>query len=386
MQFYRSYYYVFALQQQIQALIYNRISYPYIEHEWIRISHAVFLVRDFYNNQLRYDSTESFSVDYVNQGTQVAYLVPLSLLNFQDDEFEDHPYLQVNTANQPVLILRVEEHWHCLLPCSEKPTQMISPPQNTDPRDYLGFLSSQYNDQCMMFTIFPLKKQNLSNIQNFTYPFNWAAFAVECLQEFYPYTGDYPYTRLPLKLVNNLAFEDSDRFLLKQPPQQVNIGFSLWNELAKLSIHLLDYQHDRNENSSFRNLSVEQRDNFYHYQQNIEQQRIILLCHLANQYERAFMEVEHFCHYLKQYNMPVEEKLQHQDYCYRTDIEQQLDQGTYPDTAMNGWKATLHLILFFLMIFVVLYAVYWLSLRFAFINWLLWVCGAISLLVIIARK
>lgn len=353
MQIYKSYYYLFALQQQIQAVMRNRIHYPYLEHEWIRISHATFLVRDFHTNQLLYDSTENLALGWYHQNIQHVCLVPYSTLNLENNQFSEHPYLQIITAEQPILIAQLGEIWHCLLPCLEKTINKVIASDNLEPHNKHVFMSSQYNEHLRLFTLIKLPTHHQHTIQHFISALDWQDFSLQLLEKVYSISGVLPYTRMPLQLTNNLAFEGTNRFLLKKPPKQANIGFSLWNEFVQVSTKLFDYQQIQNDQHDFSHLSDEQKIQFFKYAQDIDQQKTLLMCHLANQYQYAFVDVKTFCQLLKQHGIPVEEQLQHEDYQYRTEIEKQLDEGTYPKL-YNGWKTLLHLIIFLALLLVLL--------------------------------
>lgn len=374
-----------ALHHQIQNMMQGKTTYPDILHHWFYRTSSVFLVRHDKNNQLLYDNTESLSIDWFNQNIQAVYLIPQHQI-FPELHQYQHEYLEFSNQNQAIIVARFADTWRCLLPCREKTTQAISAPKNTDPRDYCGTSSSQYTEIYQLFTITILTLEQINHVKNFNTNFQW----LDYLKQFKTnvYTQNYPYLPAPLKLRKNLYWMRQNYAAFLEPsPQQYNLAFSLLEDLHDVLTNLKGYMHPRNESSDFMSFDEEQKIQFENYYRRLQHMQTELLCHVANHYQTAFFEKHELTRNLKQLNIAYQLSDDPPDESVITDTKNE-DQILLNDNGepVSLAKSSLFLMVFLTIIGSFLYVIYWLSLKFAFINWLLVVFGVISFLMIIARK
>lgn len=373
-----------ALHQQIQNVMQGKMIYPDLLHNWLYRTSSIFLVRHAKNNQLLYDDTESLSIDWLNQNIQAVYLIPQHQISPQISQYQ-HEYLEFSNQNQAIIVARFTHEWRCLLPCQEKTHQSVSAPKNIDPRDYCGTSSSQNATEVyQLFTLMTLTSEQIDRIKRFQTNIQWLDYTKQFNADVY--TQDYPYLPAPLKLRKNLYWMRHNYAAFLEPsPQHYNLAFSLLEDLHDVLINITGYMHPRNESSDFMSWSEEQRTQFENYHLKLKNIHTELLCHVANHYQTAFYEENELKQVLKKHNITYQ-------YSDDPSDDQLLDHPVLSeplnedDEPISLAKSVLFSAVFLSVIGCIFYAIFWLSEKFAFVNWLLVVFGVISFLVIIARK
>lgn len=377
-----------ALKQQLKDLKTQKTQYPYIEHTWVYSSSNVFYIRDYHTNTLLYDHSQSLTVDWVNQGYLKSFVLPLSSL-FKKDEFETHPYLIFNHENSLVLVAQFDGYWLCLIPCIEKPTREVNKPHHIDPREFYGYNSSQIEPHLICFSVLEIESSRIE--QQLLHSVNWLDQLQDINNLLRAKEKFQPYGEQPLPLVSNLyQYHYSEpQPLVSQTTEKVNLAFSLYEDLSRNIINLNGYMHPRNESSDWQYLNYDERENISAYLSELVKKQNQLFCKMANHYEQAYFDINELKPTLKELKIPYTiEKIESS----ATDNmgESILEQAEPQEPLITNWseflKSLLFLILFLAIVMCLLYGIFWLSQRFAFINWLLIFIAAISFLMIVARK
>lgn len=218
--------FIFGLQYNANLFFEDKIDYYRIEHEWSTIFCDLFLVRDYVENTLLYDSIDGFIIGLYQQNFKSCSLYPFDLL-FDENEFDQHPHFSVQIYNYPVAVFKnTFAQSFALVQINEKlKSEKIKP--IGDPREFWGVTSSQEKNNIKVLTLIPLNESQKIKTQVFDQDLNWINYfnhiKINFLEHRFNYINDSS-----LVLSNNLFIHHHGEInLLENSDNSNNLAFSL---------------------------------------------------------------------------------------------------------------------------------------------------------------
>lgn len=273
--------FILALQHNANLFFKSHLDYTHIHHKWTSNLCDVFLVRDYEENTLLYDSIDSLIIGLFQQNFKSCSLYPSSLIFSEKDNLEN-TFFELNFENYPVAVFNNTcGTSFALIQIKEK----LKSPKVTpigDPRDFFEPTSSQTNAiNFAYFSLIALNKKQQNECFNFDKNLNWDEFVQRIDQEIFvnPVSQDIP---IFFEHKNNLSFYKGDSKnspLITHPNPKSHIGLSLIESIREIPQSIQSFCDIRNEHSEFRDYSVE---------------KIMLLDDLRNNHTKLFSQL--ICH------------------------------------------------------------------------------------------
>ncbi|MFL1541249.1 hypothetical protein ACJOYG_16285 [Acinetobacter baumannii] len=377
--------FAFGFQYNTQLYLDHKIDYHELRHYWSIHTHQLFYVRDFNSNKLLYDSIDGLVIDLARQGFKQCKLYPFDIL-FSATALNPHPIFEFSQHNYPVITLQNNDKVIALAQIEYEKYLEIEP--IGDPREFWGIASSQrYTNQLLCMSIIELSPQQQKACNQFGQMHHWDDFIENIVKNLKQHPmAQYIYFNF--KMVNNLYLDqyDEESFpLLEQPMPQPNLGFSLIHLFEQVQSSFSSLMHPHNDSSPYQNFSHEQYLQLSEYQEIIYQQFVELICYTANHLQSATSITVQQKELLNQLHLATSDlpnvvsTSRDSDQIPNTAIEMQ-------EPSMTTLQAITSIALFLLIVFVLLYVLYWLTIQFKFVQFVLIICGAISFLYILSKK
>lgn len=376
--------FIFGLQYNAEQFFKDQINYYDISHPWSAQSCDTFLVRDFQNNNLLYDSIDHLIIDLAEQQFRHCSLYPLKVIFPNHTLIKNHFFEFVNNDYPVAVFKKKSNKAFALIQIErEKVSKVIHP--IGDPRDFWAPSSSQSQTPTFgLFTLIELNQHQKNECYIFDQNLSWNYFIDNIHQDliksdFSSSIGiDFEYTN---NLYYNLYNKDELPLISKHILPN-HLGFSLIQMLEPIENRIKSFTHHRNENSDYRFFSAEQLGLFEKFRIQKEQLLIQLICFTANHIQSS-MEIADL---QKQQLHQWEKKLTHISEAQNNFEKEQNAEQITTDQPITAIRAFISITVFLIVLFSILYGFYWLTLKFEFVKFSAITIGIISFLYIWSKK
>lgn len=374
--------FILGLQYNANLFFEDKIDYYRIKHEWSLVFCDLFLVRDYENNTLLYDSIDSLIIGLFQQNFKSCSLYPSSII-FNENYDLENTFFELNFDNYPVAVFNnICGKSFALIQIKEK----LKSPEITpigDPRDFFGPTSSQADAiNFAYFSLIALNRKQQNECVHFDKNLIWDRFVQHIDQELFvnPVSQDIS---VFFEHKNNLFFyqgESKDSPLITHPNPKSHIGLSLIESIREIPKSIRSFCDIRNEHSEFRDYSAE---------------KIMLLDNLKNNHEKIFNQL--VCHTGNSLNEDIilnqetEEIIRNWKrrprYIWEDDYSvEATPENTLADEPISGIRV---LFIFFILSaagFGIFFIFNFLFNQFEFIKFIMILLGCISLIYIFSKK
>lgn len=352
--------FIFALQYNTNLFFKQKIDYYHIQHEWSLLFCDLFLVRDYATNTLLYDSIDGLVLGLYQQNFKSCSLYPFELL-FDEKDLTQHSHFNVQIYNYPVAVFTsTSAPSFALLQINEKlKSQQINP--IGDPREFRGATSSQANNNIMILTLIPLNDSQKIKAQTFDHYLDWINYFHQIKTDFLESRFNY-IDHSNLWMSNNLFIEyHGKKNLIEHEKLANNLAFPLLQRCIAIHESLSELNANYHERPPYPDFIDAQREQYLEYVEAFRNETINLICHTANNFKNSCVKAKYFPIQKNTYIESEVEQLHSLEELVHDlkDKENLPNESTEPP--IGAFRAITTLIILFIVIFLIIYGLIWLS-------------------------